>query len=217
MSVSSYGLEYLSRQKSSQRHGMTHQYMFTAARSCLGDRLPNPGPNYKFPCGICDKPCRSNQNCIACDSCDLWFHVKCMNMSMSVFRGTHNVNWICSQCGVPYYCTTLFDTTRADSLRTENSYNSLAEAGNPNLLASDSPQPARPSLSTTRTSINSPSGSSIGSPIHTSSPNKANPRLQLQNTMRILVINFQSIRAKKTPFRLLMIECNPDLIIGSET
>ena len=48
-------------------------------------------------------------------------------------------------------------------------------------------------------------------------PKQSNPRPPLQNTMRILVINFQSIRAKKTPFWLLLTECNPDIIIGSET
>jgi hypothetical protein len=35
--------------------------------------------------------------------------------------------------------------------------------------------------------------------------------------MRVLVVNFQSIRAKRTSFWLLLEEVNPDIIIGSET
>ena len=180
-----------------------------------GDCHPNPGPNYKFPCGVCEKPCKSNQNCIACDSCDTWFHVKCMNMPLPVFKGTHNVSWICFQCGVPNFSTSLFDTVLAESLPTRNSFSSIEEAA-PSPPASNSSRVFQ-SPTSTGSSYCSSFESQIGSPLHTSSPNRGNPRPPLQNTMRILVINFQSIRAKKTPFWLLLTECNPDIIIGSET
>lgn len=42
-----------------------------------GDILPNPGPNYKFPCGVCSKPVKSNQKGIQCETCDKWYHTKC--------------------------------------------------------------------------------------------------------------------------------------------
>lgn len=35
--------------------------------------------------------------------------------------------------------------------------------------------------------------------------------------MRVLVVNFQSMRAKRTSFWLLLEEIDPDIIIGSET
>lgn len=50
-----------------------------------GDVEANPGPtccpNWKFPCGVCDKPVKSNQRGIQCEVCYSWLHVKCINMS----------------------------------------------------------------------------------------------------------------------------------------
>ena len=40
----------------------------------------NPGPIYKYPCGICSKPTKSNQKAIQCDFCDIWHHVKCIHL-----------------------------------------------------------------------------------------------------------------------------------------
>ena len=39
-----------------------------------GDINPNPGPQWKFPCGVCHKPVKSNQKGIQCDYCDRWYH-----------------------------------------------------------------------------------------------------------------------------------------------
>ena len=78
--------------------------------SLSGDCHPNPGPTYKFPCGICAKPCKSNQHAVACDSCDTWYHVKCTQMPLAVYHGlTQNTSWICFTCGVPNFSTTLFE------------------------------------------------------------------------------------------------------------
>jgi hypothetical protein len=49
-----------------------------------GDIEFNPGP---YPCGICIKTVRKNQESVCCDTCEQWFHRKCMNMAPSVFRG----------------------------------------------------------------------------------------------------------------------------------
>ena len=32
-----------------------------------GDLEVNPGPNYKYPCGSCSRPCKKNQDSILCD------------------------------------------------------------------------------------------------------------------------------------------------------
>ena len=93
------------------------------------DCHPNPGPIYKFPCGVCRKTCKANHNCIACDSCDAWFHIKCMNMPLEVFQGTNNTSWICCNCGLPNFSTTLFETFVADSITTQNSYSHLSDEG----------------------------------------------------------------------------------------
>ena len=43
----------------------------------------NPGPSYKFPCGHCQKPCKSNQKNLKCSSCHTWHHIKCSNPGMT--------------------------------------------------------------------------------------------------------------------------------------
>ena len=149
-------------------------------------------------------------------------------MPLPVFRGSHNVSWICFHCGIPNFSTSLFDTVLADSLPTSNSFSGFSRIDSRPSSSSfsgsfsgfsevaDSSHIFQ-SPSSSGTSHSSAFGSQIGSPLHTSSPNRANPRTHIKNMMRILVINFQSIRAKKTPFWLLLTECNPDIIIGSET
>ena len=42
-----------------------------------GDVMENPGP-VKNPCAVCHKGCKRNQKAIQCDSCDAWFHAKCV-------------------------------------------------------------------------------------------------------------------------------------------
>ena len=96
-----------------------------------GDCHPNPGPNIKFPCGVCRKPCKSNQRAVACDTCDTWFHTSCMGMPNTVYKGlTSNVSWICCSCGLPNFSSTLFTTVSADSVHTsiatENTYSILS-------------------------------------------------------------------------------------------
>jgi hypothetical protein len=169
-----------------------------------GDCHPNPGPVYKFPCGVCQKPCKTNQKCIACDTCDTWYHTKCMQMPDPVFEGCKNVTWICFSCGIPNFSTTLFETHLADSvatsLATENSYSILSDV------------PGKQTTSPSLGSLLSPNSyssvsldNSIGSPQHTSSQLKTSqiqPHRpdQRKNTMRFLTVNFQSLRAKRSTF-----------------
>ena len=49
-----------------------------------GDVMTNPGP-VKDPCVVCHKGCRQNQKAIQCDSCDEWFHAKCINMKTTEY------------------------------------------------------------------------------------------------------------------------------------
>ena len=163
---------------------------------------------------MCQGPCKSNQNCVACDSCDTWFHVKCMNMPLVVFHGIKNTSWSCFTCGIPNFSTTLFETTHysdslATSIATENTYSVLS----PSLDAVRSPE----STSTdSLSSLDSP----IGSPKHSSSPLRSGAQPNSScggSSLRVLSLNFQIMRAKSTPFWLLLEEANPDAIIGSET
>ncbi|KAI0241405.1 hypothetical protein LSAT2_027947, partial [Lamellibrachia satsuma] len=86
------------------------------------------------------------------------------------------------------------------------------------ILPSDDDNTSRESLSTQ--SFSSQDGS-ISPPQRTSSPifntgPVATPHPKpIRNTFRVLTVNFQSIKAKRTS--LLLSEVNPDIVTGSET
>ena len=89
----------------------------------------NPGPVSKqkqtrFPCGICTKPCTSKQPSVACDSCDVWFHQRCLKMNTAIFNNLQNVSWLCCKCGLPNFSSSLFSQSLS-SLNCSNSFESL--------------------------------------------------------------------------------------------
>ena len=77
-----------------------------------GDLQLNPGPRStritKFPCGVCQKACTKNQYAVACDSCDVWYHTKCMAMNSGCYRALSNISWHCCACGLPNFNSSLF-------------------------------------------------------------------------------------------------------------
>ena len=74
-----------------------------------GDIDLNPGPLWKYPCGVCNKPVRSNQNSLQCDYCELWFHSRCcVNDYIYVSLANSSCLWICCDCGLPSFSSSLF-------------------------------------------------------------------------------------------------------------
>lgn len=69
-----------------------------------GDVETNPGPpKFKFPCGLCSKPVTSRQRGIQCDSCVIWFHAKCVNISVRIYDALSKEEgeWSCFTCALP--------------------------------------------------------------------------------------------------------------------
>ena len=56
----------------------------------------------KCPCQTCLRGCRKNQNCIECDICLKWFHLKCTNLSLSEFEAYTNNEQ-------PYFCMSCYN------------------------------------------------------------------------------------------------------------
>ncbi|KAK3100053.1 hypothetical protein FSP39_013962 [Pinctada imbricata] len=50
----------------------------------------------EFPCGICDQECVTE--CIACDTCDTWFHADCLNMNAQKLDELEDKAWYCDKC-----------------------------------------------------------------------------------------------------------------------
>ncbi|KAH3887817.1 hypothetical protein DPMN_011839 [Dreissena polymorpha] len=123
-----------------------------------------------------------------------------MNMPLTVFQATKNISWICCTCGLPNVSTTLFETTHIDSIAT-----SIATENAYSILSQNNDQPKSPN--TTQSSSTSYI-SSIGSPMHTSSPARkptiCSNKDSNTRSLRVLVINVRSIRAKKAEFWLLL-------------
>ena len=149
----------------------------------------NPGPNPKYPCGICNKAVWWTKPAIACDMCNSWFHKQCLNMQSVIFTVLANTDtsWTCCNCGIPNFASSLFDTTETNETSV---------------------------LSTSNSSYNT----SPGVPIHSSSPipQGRQNKTRAQHT-KIMVINFQSIKNKRAEFNNLLDSADTDIVIGTET
>ncbi|KAK3102607.1 hypothetical protein FSP39_012613 [Pinctada imbricata] len=151
----------------------------------------NPGPRTpKYPCQICNKAVTWKQKGVACDDCQKWYHASCMQMSTQVYMALNNITWQCCNCGMPNFSTSLFESFIIDS-NDSNSFSVLDE-----------------------TSI------SPGPPLHTSSPTSkrvnTSTRANTQH-LRVLNINFQSIKNKKEELANIIETSDPSIIIGTET
>ena len=120
-----------------------------------------------------------------------------MNPITYQYLANHSdTTWICCQCGMPSFSSSLFNITPVDL---SNSFTSL----NSN---SASPTP-----------VNSPN------PVHTSTPDgpnrttKRTHKTAFNRPLRILTINFQSCKNKVQELEHLASSVKPDVIIGTET
>ena len=54
----------------------------------------------KFPCLICKKVVARNHNALCCDSCNLWVHIKCNNISKKCYNTLKRDSnpWFCKNC-----------------------------------------------------------------------------------------------------------------------
>ena len=135
---------------------------------------PNPGPP-KYPCGSCNKACTWKHQAVCCDNCDKWFHISCQGIDEYMYKILDNsiISWECINCGMPNFSTTFFNSTL---LETSNSFSDLEN-----------------NFDETPDRIGQPTFAS--SPIHTKPKRKTK-----QNNLpplRVLTINFQSIKNKK--------------------
>ena len=71
-----------------------------------GDIQENPGP-VTDACAVCTKGCRKNQMAIQCDSCDKWFHAKCISMKRTEYDKLcePSLAWECITCLSPGFDT----------------------------------------------------------------------------------------------------------------
>ena len=126
---------------------------------------------------------------------------KCCKISDSRYQYLANssCSWICLNCGLPNFSTSLFDSFRTP---TEDSFHLLSFIGDDEL---------RMDKSTIDASF------SLGTPLHTSSPSQ---RYNICcSKLRILTVNCNSLQSKSKQNQLIdLIEThNPDIICGQES
>ena len=182
-----------------------------------GDIQLNPGPRMaRFPCGLCGKNVNSNHKAMECEDCEVWYHTRCVGMKdilYQVHKQHNSYSWICCQCGLRNFSSSMFDIADVD---TSNSFEPLFNLLDVNYGNEES--------------FNPNSTEQLGSPLHSSSPKnrkrgqspkrlnkKSSKKKPTGNILKILNINFQSIRNKVTQFQALMETEKPDIVIGTET
>ena len=169
----------------------------------LPDINPNPGPIAKgrqvskWLCGDCHKNVNWKQKGIYCENCETWFHASCQGMHTILYEvaGLSNMEWECTNCGVPNFSMTLFDLS---SLEHSNRYSVLSD----NSLVSSPGVPQATSSPTT----NPP----------TPKTNRNYGRSKV-NTLRVVNMNFQSVLSKKAELHHLINSTKPDIIIRTQT
>lgn len=83
-----------------------------------GDIELNLGPpktksevrDVNYPRQICEQSVKCNQKGVACDSCELWYHTKCMGISDTMYYSFNNVSWHCNNCGKPNIHSSFFSS-----------------------------------------------------------------------------------------------------------
>ena len=177
------------------RRGKKHILMYLSLTLILNasDIELNPGPRTpKYPCQICSKAVTWNQRGVACDDCDKWFHAECMHMSTPVYMSLQNISWHCTNCGMPQFSSSLFEST---ILSSNNSFLTLDNSN------------------TSEGTVLSP-----GPPKSCSSPIvSARPTSKSATSLKVIVINFQSIKNKKEEVANLIEQSDPSIIMGTET
>ena len=163
----------------------------------------NPGPSNdstKFLCCTCDRSVTWDQKGIVCETCDQWFQTNCQNIHSLSYDNLNDsmVRWHCIICNHPNYSTIPLDL---HSISTSNTFEI-----DPNFNYDD------------HSIISITSTSSSVKPVHASTPiNKRNAHSKSNIPLRVLNINFQSIKRKQHIVNNIIESSKPDIVIDTET
>ena len=174
------------------RRGKNHALLYISLVLILNssDTEMNPGPRTpKYPCQICSKAVTWKQRGVACDDCLQWYHADCMHMSTPVYMSLNNISWHCTNCGMPNFSTSLFDSI---NMSTSNTFTSL---NNSDICSQHSPGP----------------------PMSCSSPSNPKQASSVPSNMKVIIINFRSFKNKREEVNNIIDQSDPSVIIGTET
>ena len=159
-----------------------------------GDVELNPGPNFKHPCGNCEKPVKSNQQGLLCKSCDKWFHTKCQGISKIEYSRLYHTPlevWVCLTCSLPPFCDSIF-LQNLNVVSDSNSFNTFL-------------------TNETGTSID------IHNDVYDESPENLFATIFDKKGLHFIHLNVRSLLSKMSEFRLLFSEKKISIIALTET
>ncbi len=160
----------------------------------------NPGPpgeqSTTYLCGMCNDPVTWDHQAVSCETCAKWYHIGCHGISPQSYEALHSstVVWHCHLCGYANHATTLFDIT---SLISQNTFSMLDTSTNTVASIGSSPGALQAASSPRRN--------------YTPKPTK------MKQPLRLVSINFQSIKNKKAQVLKLLNSTKADIIVGTET
>jgi hypothetical protein len=164
----------------------------------------NPGPasptenDRDYLCGTCDTVVDWGDRGVMCETCDQWYHASCQNIHTLSYNQLEdpdlNISWHCIICNNPNYSATVHDCQTVDV--------SIDITGN-STLPSLPPQ--------------SPESRQVLRPIHSSTPTRKKGSVRTYIPLKVININFQSIKSKSCRLNNVIYSVKPDVIIGTET
>ena len=196
-----------------------------------GDIELNPGPRNVYLCALCDLEVTWNWKALCCDGCDVWIHHSCVDINSLEYSllGKSAVPWLCPRCD-NMNCDTF--TFNSFEISCHNSFNPLSQA--PMNLDQNRTISSTSSFSPKCTSSPNPSDnpprksvasiSSLDSPATQSKTKSTNQNsssvFDLPNkktNLRILNMNCQSIRNKRSELHASLDYIKPDIVCDTET
>jgi hypothetical protein len=97
-----------------------------------GDIETNPGPHpLSAVCLHCDKVGRKNQRRLKCDSCDTFYHVKCLRLTNTEIKLYTSTRWLCWSCSLPGLSNSFFnDSITVDTNSGQHTLGTAVKKGN---------------------------------------------------------------------------------------
>lgn len=184
-----------------QRVTLTYIILLVLANSNDVQLNPGPTPDHTnnstvYSCGTCDKPVTWDDKAICCETCEQWYHIHCQNVNSRTYSelvDNSAVVWDCIVCDNPNYSSVCFNTI----LSTSNQFSVLSD-----------------------TTLASPVPGNTLKPVHTSTPDRGNQKKEPSRKttpIKLLNVNFQSIKSKQCRLKNLLESTEPDIVIGTET
>ena len=183
-----------------------------------GDVEVNPGPETKWPCGICQYPVTWSQEGVACDGCELWHHKSCISLCSDDFQllERSNIAWKCCKCD-SINCDTF--TFHSFELQTSNSFYPLTFESTIDSIHSQVFSPLHTSSPRSRNCSNVSPGVQLSSRNKSSNtePSDSPYDLPKKLNLRILNVNCRSVKENNSEFKAALEYIKPDIICGTES